>query len=54
MQTSDQALYDLYTQGEISYDEAINATDSKNEVRLIIKLDTHPRLLYCKQRNKLI
>ena len=41
MQTFDQALYDLYTQGKISYDDAINAADSKNEVRLMIKLGAH-------------
>lgn len=38
MQTFDQALFDLYTQGKISYDDAINSADSKNEVRLMIKL----------------
>jgi len=38
MQTFDQALYDLYKQGKISYDDAINSADSKNEVRLMIKL----------------
>ncbi|MGR9051977.1 MAG: PilT/PilU family type 4a pilus ATPase [Gammaproteobacteria bacterium] len=38
MQTFDQALYDLYAAGKISYDDAINAADSRNEVRLMIKL----------------
>lgn len=38
MQTFDQALYELYSQGKISYDDAINSADSKNEVRLMIKL----------------
>ena len=38
MQTFDQALYDLYKQGKISYDDALNSADSKNEVRLMIKL----------------
>jgi twitching motility protein PilU len=38
MQTFDQSLYDLYTAGKISYDDAINSADSKNEVRLMIKL----------------
>ncbi len=38
MQTFDQALYDLYKQGKISFDDAINSADSKNEVRLMIKL----------------
>lgn len=38
MQTFDQALYDLYSAGKISYDDAINSADSQNEVRLMIKL----------------
>ena len=38
MQTFDQALYDLYTEGKISYEDALNSADSMNEVRLMIKL----------------
>ncbi|NOT85500.1 MAG: PilT/PilU family type 4a pilus ATPase [Methylococcaceae bacterium] len=38
MQTFDQALYDLYTAGKISYNDALNSADSQNEVRLMIKL----------------
>ncbi|MBF6648367.1 PilT/PilU family type 4a pilus ATPase [Methylobacter sp. BlB1] len=38
MQTFDQALYDLYVAGKISYDDALNSADSRNEVRLMIKL----------------
>lgn len=38
MQTFDQALYDLYAEGKISYEDALNAADSRNEVRLMIKL----------------
>ena len=38
MQTFDQALYDLYKADKISYDDALDAADSKNEVRLMIKL----------------
>ncbi len=38
MQTFDQALYDLYVAGKISYEDALNSADSKNEVRLMIKL----------------
>jgi twitching motility protein PilU len=38
MQTFDQALFDLYIAGKISYDDALNSADSKNEVRLAIKL----------------
>ncbi len=38
MQTFDQALYDLYLADKISYDDALNSADSRNEVRLMIKL----------------
>lgn len=38
MQTFDQALYDLYTAGKISYEDALNSADSQNEVRLMVKL----------------
>ncbi len=38
MQTFDQALYDLFMAGKISYEDALNSADSKNEVRLMIKL----------------
>ncbi len=38
MQTFDQSLYDLYMSGKISYDDALNSADSRNEVRLMIKL----------------
>ena len=38
MVTFDQALYDLYQEGEISYEEALRLADSANEVRLMIKL----------------
>ena len=38
MQTFDQALFDLYNEGEISYDEALRNADSTNELRLQIKL----------------
>jgi twitching motility protein PilU len=40
MQTFDQALYDLYVTGKISYEDALNSADSRNEVRLMIKLNT--------------
>ena len=39
MQTFDQALFDLYESGEISYEEAIRNADSMNELRLQIKLN---------------
>jgi len=38
MKTFDQALYDLYREGEITQDDAIHYADSANEVRLMIKL----------------
>ena len=38
MRTFDWALFDLYTRGLISYDEAIRNADSANELRLNIKL----------------
>lgn len=38
MQTFDQALFDLYNEGAITYDEAIHNADSANELRLQIKL----------------
>lgn len=40
MQTFDQALFDLYDEGAISYDEAIRNADSANELRLQIKLNS--------------
>jgi twitching motility protein PilU len=38
MQTFDQALYDLYNEGKITFDEAMRNADSANELRLRIKL----------------
>lgn len=38
MQTYDQALYALYEQGEITYEDAIAHADSANDLRLMIKL----------------
>ncbi|MEI6706274.1 MAG: PilT/PilU family type 4a pilus ATPase [Methylococcales bacterium] len=38
MQTFDMALYELYKAHKISYDDAINSADSKNDLRLVIKL----------------
>ena len=38
MQTFDQALYELYNEGVIEYEEAIKHADSKNDLRLLIKL----------------
>ncbi|MBK1700862.1 PilT/PilU family type 4a pilus ATPase [Thiococcus pfennigii] len=38
MMTFDQALFSLYQEGEISYEDALRYADSANEVRLMIKL----------------
>ena len=38
MQTFDQALFDLYEGGEISYEDALRNADSVNDLRLQIKL----------------
>jgi twitching motility protein PilU len=38
MQTFDQAVFDLFRAGRISKEDALIAADSKNEVRLMIKL----------------
>ena len=36
--TVNQALFELYQEGEISYEDALRFADSQNEVRLKIKL----------------
>ncbi len=38
MQTFDQALYKLYSAGEITYEDALLHADSANDLRLMIKL----------------
>jgi twitching motility protein PilU len=40
MKTFDQALYDLYESGFVSYEDALRNADSKNELRLKIKLES--------------
>jgi twitching motility protein PilU len=40
MQTFDQALFDLYEAGEITYEDALRNADSVNELRLQIKLNS--------------
>jgi twitching motility protein PilU len=40
MQTFDQSLFGLYDEGAISYEEAMRNADSKNELRLKIKLES--------------
>ena len=39
MQTFDQALFDLYENDRITYDDAMRYADSMNELRLRIKLE---------------
>jgi twitching motility protein PilU len=38
MQTFDQALFDLFELGRISYEDALRNADSVNDLRLTIKL----------------
>jgi len=40
MQTFDQALFELYESSTISYEEAMRNSDSKNELRLRVKLES--------------
>ncbi len=46
MQTFDQALYSLYEEGIITYEDAIAAADSKNDLRLLIKLQSETDVGY--------
>ncbi len=40
MQTFDQALFELYESSTIGYEEAMRNSDSKNELRLRVKLES--------------
>ena len=40
MKTFDQDLFDLYEEGKISYEDAMRNADSKNELRLRVKLES--------------
>jgi twitching motility protein PilU len=40
MQTFDQSLFTLYEDGSITYEDAMRNADSKNELRLRIKLES--------------
>jgi twitching motility protein PilU len=40
MKTFDQSLFELYEQGYISYEDALRNSDSKNELRLRVKLES--------------
>jgi twitching motility protein PilU len=46
MQTFDQALYDLYDRGEITYEDALAHADSPNDLRLMIKLGSETDAAY--------
>lgn len=41
MQTFDQALYKLFSSGDITYDAALAHADSANDLRLVIKLGSN-------------
>ena len=41
MQTFDQALFDLYESGAVTYEDALRNADSLNDLRLQIKLHSH-------------
>ena len=46
MQTFDQALYELYDAGEITYEDALAYADSANDLRLMIKLGSESDAQY--------
>jgi twitching motility protein PilU len=52
MQTFDQALYGLFEEGSISYDEALRNADSQNELRLRIKLESRREALSAKEHDQ--
>lgn len=52
MQTFDQALYDLYTAGEITYEDALKHADAPNDLRLMIKLGSESDSRYLDQATR--
>jgi twitching motility protein PilU len=52
MQTFDQALYDLYLAGEITYEDSIKHADSPNDLRLMIKLGANADTRYLDQATR--
>jgi len=52
MKTFDQDLFDLYEAGKISYEEAMRNADSKNELRLRIKLEGKREIDNAEERAK--
>jgi twitching motility protein PilU len=51
MQTFDQALFALYEEGHISYEEAMRNADSRNELRLKIKLESKRETALAEQQS---
>jgi len=49
MQTFDQALFELFSMGEITYEDALSHADSSNDLRLMIKLEDDGRLYNANQ-----
>ena len=52
MKTFDQALFELYEAGFISYEDALRNADSKNELRLRIKLESKREHEECRRRRR--
>ena len=52
MQTFDQALFDLYTAGEITYEDALKHADAPNDLRLMIKLGSESDSRYLDQATR--
>ena len=52
MQTFDQSLFGLYEDGFISYEEAMRNADSKNELRLKVKLESKRDSAIADQQSK--
>jgi len=51
MQTFDQALFNLYLAGKISYNDALHSADSENEVRLMIKFSSDHSTGFMEEEN---
>lgn len=51
MMTFDQALFNLYHAGHITYEDALNSADSQNEVRLMVKLGENMPLNTIEKKN---
>lgn len=53
MQTFDQALFDLYESGQITYQDALKHADSPNDLRLQIKLESKNAAIIEEESTKL-